>query len=311
MDPRHGERRLGDVGREHDPAPAVRLEHTLLLAGREPGVEREHLDVAAQAPGQRLRGVADLALAGEEDEHVARALAHQLLDGVADRVGLVAVRIVCVLDRPVADLDRVRAAGHLHHRRVAEVAAEALRVDRGRRDDQLQVGPAREDARQVAEQEVDVEAALVRLVDDDRVVAAQQLVALRLGQQQAVGHQPHEGLGAAAVAEAHRVADRLAEWHAELVGDPLGDRARGQPPRLRVRDRALDAAAELEADLRQLRRLARAGLPRDDDDLVVADRRQQVVLALGDRQLRRVADGRHGGAPALDERLCLGHGAQR
>ena len=42
---------------------------------------------------------------------------------------------------------------------------------------------------EVAEQEVDVEAALVRLVDDDRVVAAQQPVALDLGQQDAVGHQ--------------------------------------------------------------------------------------------------------------------------
>ncbi len=304
-DARDGERRLGDVGGEHDAAAGVRPEHALLLARGEAGVERQHVDVGAQPSLQGLGGVADLALAGQEHEHVAGALAHQLLDCVADRVGLVA--LLWILDRAVADLDGIGAAGHLDDRRAAEVAAEALGIDRRRRDDQLQVGPARQDPRDVAEQEVDVEAALVRLVDDDRVVAAQQLVALRLGEQQAVGHQPHERVAAAAVAEADRVPDRLADRHAQLVRDPLGDRARRQPARLSVGDRQ---ATELEADLRQLRRLARPRLARDHDDLVVADGRQQLVLALGDGELRRVMDRRHARAPALGARLC-GHAAQR
>jgi hypothetical protein len=66
---------------------------------------------------------------------------------------------------------------------------KALGVDGRRRDDHLQIRPLRQDLAQVAEQEVDVEAALVRLVDDDRVVGAQQRIVLRLGQQDAVGHQ--------------------------------------------------------------------------------------------------------------------------
>ena len=111
-DPRHGQRRLGDVRGQHDPARAARLEHALLLARGEPRVEREDLDVGPQPPLQRLGGVADLALAGEEDEHVTRRFAQQLLDGVADRVGLVAV----LWERPVAHLDRVGASGHLDHR---------------------------------------------------------------------------------------------------------------------------------------------------------------------------------------------------
>ena len=143
----------------------------------------------------------------------------------------------------------------------------------------------------------------MRLVDDHRVVAAQQRVALDLGQQQAVGHQPHERVLARAVAEAHGVADGLAERHAQLLGDPLGDGARGEPARLRVRDRAAHAAAELQAQLGQLRRLARAGLARHDDDLVVADRRQQVLAPAADRQLGRVADRGHGGAPLRHARL--------
>jgi hypothetical protein len=164
--------------------------------------------------------------------------------------------------------------GDLDDRRVlAEVPGEALGVDRRRGDDHLEVGPVGEDRLQVAEQEVDVEAALVGLVDDDRVVAAQQPVVLDLGEQQPVGHEPDEGVIRGAVGEAHGVADRVAERHLELVGDPLGHRPCRDAPRLGVADDPAHAAPELEADLRQLRRLARPGLARHHHDLVVADRR--------------------------------------
>ena len=49
-------------------------------------------------------------------------------------------------------------------------------------------GRLREQLLEVAEDEVDVQAALVCLVDDQRVVAAQHPVALDLGEQDAVGH---------------------------------------------------------------------------------------------------------------------------
>ena len=77
----------------------------------------------------------------------------------------------------------------------------------------------------------------------------------------------------------------------ELVGDALGDRARRDPPGLGVADQPVDAAAELEAQLRQLRALARSRLAGDDDDLVVADRREQLVAPGGDRQRRRDTSG--------------------
>ena len=58
--------------------------------------------------------------------------------------------------------------------------------------------------------------------------------------------------------------------------------------RLRVADQAAaagaEAAPELEADLRQLRGLARAGLAADDHDLVRRDRARDLVAPAGDRQ---------------------------
>ena len=66
---------------------------------------------------------------------------------------------------------------------------EALGIERCRRDDHLEVAPPRQELLQVPEQKIDVEAALVRLVDDDGVVCGKQPVALRFGEQDAVGHQ--------------------------------------------------------------------------------------------------------------------------
>ena len=56
---------------------------------------------------------------------------------------------------------------------------------------------------------------------------------------------------------------------AELVGDPRGHAAGGDAARLRVADQPLDAAAQLQADFRQLRRFARAGFAANDHHLAV------------------------------------------
>src|SRR5690606_20181417 len=146
---------------------------------------------------------------------------------------------------------------------------------------------------------VDVEAAFVCLVDDQHLVLAQHAVARDLGQQDAVGHDLHERLVARGVGEPHLVSDGTAQFAADLGRDALGDRARGDTPRLRVPDLPPNAQSEVEADLRQLRRLARPGLAGDDHDLVVADRLGEVLGTSADRQLFGIRDARYRGpAPA-------------
>ena len=137
------------------------------------------------------------------------------------------------------------------------------------------------------------------LVDDQGVVAAQVPVALQLGEQDAVGHHLDERVAAGVVGEADLVADDSAELDAELLGDALGDRAGRDAAGLGVPDGAGDPAAELEADLGDLGGLARAGLPRDDDDLVVADGVGDVLAARRDRQLLGVGDPGYERTPAL------------
>ncbi len=282
----------------------------MLLGGREASVERDHLGDGQLHPVQGVGGVADLPLAGEEDEDVAARpgvpLGPQLLDGLADaghHVALLGLGTVGVDERAVADLDGEGAArdlddrGRLPRGRVGEVLGEALGVDRRRGDDDLEVRAPREQLLEVAEDEVDVEAALVGLVDDDRVVAAQVAVALHLGEQDAVGHDLDEGVAAALVGEADLVADGGAELDGQLLGQALGDGAGRDAPRLGVADDAVEAPAELEADLRDLGRLARAGLSGDDDDLVVADRGRDVVAPVDDGQVLGIGDRRNRGRP--------------
>ena len=137
----------------------------------------------------------------------------------------------------------------------------------------------------------------MRLVDDQRVVAAQLPVPLQLGEQDAVGHDAQQRAGGDPIGEADGVPDAPAEWRAELLGDPFGDRSGGDPPWLRVADETLHAAPELQAHLRELGALPRAGLPGDDDHLVVPDGRQELFTAGRDRQRLGIAQ-----APSPDDR---------
>jgi hypothetical protein len=104
---------------------------------------------------------------------------------------------------------------------------------------------------QIAEQEIVVEAALVRLVDDDRVLLAQVPVALRFGEQDAVSHELDVGARADLVGKADLVADRPAEFGLQFLRDA---------PRLSVADEFRHVTSEFEQNFRQLRGLARVGL---------------------------------------------------
>src|SRR5258706_377197 len=298
-DPGHGERGLRDVGREHDAPAAVRLEYALLLLGREPREQGQDLGVRRVVLSQRLRGLPDLALARQEHEHVALTLARQVLRRVADRLVEIVV-LVPGLDRMVTDLHRVDAPGNLDDGSAVEVLREPLGIDGRRGDDELEIRPPREELLHIAEQEVDVEAAFVRLVDDQRVVLAQLAIPLSLGEPNAVGHDLDVATRADAVGEADLVADGTARLGLQLLGDAGGGGARGDSARLGMPDKAMDAAADVQTNLGQLGGLARAGFAAHDNDLMARDRLCDLLAPLADRQLGRKLRARRERAAPLD-----------
>jgi hypothetical protein len=154
-----------------------------------------------------------------------------------------------------------------------------------------EVWPSRQDLAQVAQQEVDVQRALVRLVNDDGVVGFEQRIGLGLGQQDAVGHEFDGRIAAEPVLKAHLEAHHLAQGRLQLLGDTLGHAGRCDAPGLRVADHAALAGRVVELaaphgqrDFWQLRGLARAGLAADDDDLVRGHRSHDVFTLAGDWQ---------------------------
>ena len=112
----HRQRRLGDVGREHD-APAARSARTRAAARRPTAARtaagsrrRAHTGRRARPRAQQLAGLADLALAGQEHEDVARTFAPQVLGGVDDRL----LELLLVVGLASPSPRRVAAAGSEH-----------------------------------------------------------------------------------------------------------------------------------------------------------------------------------------------------
>ena len=129
----------------------------MLLRGREAPVEGEHLGTSEAQITDRLGGVADLALTRAEDQNITIALDRQLDHGVRNSGRLVSEPARSgILQGPVTHLDGVRPPRHLNYRSVVEVRREPRRVDGRRGDDDLEIGPPRQQPLDVPEQEVDV-----------------------------------------------------------------------------------------------------------------------------------------------------------
>ncbi|SAF75014.1 Uncharacterised protein [Enterobacter kobei] len=169
---------------------------------------------------------------------------------------------------------------------------EALRVDGRGGDDDFQIRTTRQQFFQVTEQEVNVQAALVRFVDDDGVVLHQQAILLDFRQQDTVSHQLDHGVIADVVAESHLVTDAATRLGLQLFGNTVRHGTRRQTTRLGVANQTFHPAPQLHADFRQLSGFPRTGFPCDNYHLVVAHGFQDVLFFLTDRQVFRVGNCR-------------------
>ena len=125
----------------------------------------------------------------------------------------------------------------------------------------------------------------MRLVDDERVIPAQQRVAVYLGQQDAVGHQLDDRICRHLVVETHLVTDQTAQLGLQFCGDAGGHRTRRNATWLGMTDTAQHPAPQRQTYLGQLRGLARTGLAADDDHLILRDGTRQILAPRHHRQV--------------------------
>ena len=196
---------------------------------------------------QQFGGVTDLTFARQKNQNVttgtfARKFVNRIEDGLPRLLFLFFIEF----RRVVAHLHRIEPAADFNHRRrlaaAGEVFGKASGIDGRRGHDQFEIGALRQDPSKIAQQKVDVEAALMRLVNDQRVIGLQQTVALRLGEQYAVGHHLDIGIARNLVGKTHLVADRMTQRCIKFGRHARGYGARSDTPRLRVTDQTRDTA---------------------------------------------------------------------
>ena len=265
-DPWDGEGSLGNIGREHDSPHGPRLEDSELVAQGQARVERQHLGLRKAKAVQRVRAFPDLALAREEDEHIALALFAVNLRECSGEPSL----HVTLRRRAVAHFDGVAPSRHLDDRGVAEKGGESAGIDGGGAHDNRQVAAPAHETLEMTEQHVDVEAALVRLVDDDGAVFTKSRVRLDFGEQNAVGHELETAAPRNPTIETHLVAHQFPDSGSGFRGDPRRHTACRDAPGLSVSDASSLVRPLDEAHFRKLGGLPRTGIATDDHHAVLA-----------------------------------------
>jgi hypothetical protein len=248
----YGQRGFGDVGRQHDARPATRLEHPVLLDGRQPGVQRQNLRVGRMVLAQTFRRFPDFPLAGKKDQNIAWPFFPHLVYCVQYRLLQIAVALVFVRgqQRPVAHLHGISPARDLDNGCLVEMAGKSFGIDGRRGNDQLEIGPARQQPLEIAQQEIDVQAALVGLVENDRFVLVQLPVALGFRQQNAIGHQFDPRIRPRPVGKTHLVTHLATDRRSQFCCDSRRHRAGGDPTRLGMADQPRRTQPERETDFR-------------------------------------------------------------
>ena len=230
-DAREGDARLRHVGGEHDLAALGPAEGAALLVEAQPAVEWDHLE----RPADRVGAGGDLGPARQEHEHVA-GIRRGAREGLGHALGEILRARQRRAAPQVAHVHRVEAARALEVA-AAEVSGNPLAVEGGAHH--RQAAPA---LREQAEQEIDVEAPLVQLVEHHVVGALERL---EIAQRHARGDEADPGIGAGAHVVPDHVAHVLAQRHALELGDPRREAAAGDPPRLHHHHPAGQPAGDL------------------------------------------------------------------
>ena len=241
-------------------------------------------DVDRSRGGEGLDTLArsqNLSRARKKDERVPLApvpiLANRALHGILDRVPRIRGAIL--------DVDRERPPFDLDDRRVTEVLGDGRRIERGRHHDDREVLPSPfTNLTKKGESEVGLEAALVKLVENDGRDPVEEGVVLNPPEQDAFGHHLETRPRRAPALEAHAVADLLADLPAALLGDAKRRSSRGDSSRLEQKNLSRLSVSRFEKCRRHTRCLARPRRRDEHERTALRDVRDDAIEIRIDRK---------------------------
>jgi len=150
-------------------------------------------------------------------------------------------------------------------------------------------------AREQTEQDVRVQTTLVRLIDDDHTILAQQEVMLDLFEQNTFGHHLDLRVALDLAVVTDLISNQSGTFSVELLRYTLGGRHGCDTTRLCHSDHTIATVACLVQELRHLGGFSGTCFTREDEDVVVGDRFHDLLLLAADRQLQaRVLREREG-----------------
>ncbi len=254
---RQRHRRLGHVGGQHHAAPALRvgLQHLALCLHRQLAVQRQQLQRRIQRVLQGRLHACDLALTGQEHQHVARMRGQRMFHRAA---GLRLQRFVAARWK-MRHFHRVAAPGTAQPRGI-EKTGQALAIQRGRHrhDAQVLAHLALHIQRQ-RQTQVAGQMPFVEFVEEQRAHAFQHRVVLQHAGQDALGDHLDPRARGGLVLEADAVAHGLADRLAELARHEQRGAARGHPAWFQHHDAAARQPGRIQQRQRHLGGLAGAG----------------------------------------------------
>ena len=186
----HGQRCLGDGGRQHHLALPIRrrVQRQILFRRRQFAMQGQHQRIE---PTQPFGGAANLPPARQESQHIAGVRRQRLTD--CTRHGFGQVARVAQIPRSMADFDRISAAQAFNHRRgraaFRHQPGEARAIKGRGHGEQAQFGA--ESALEIKRQgqcQISIQIAFMRLVEKNRSDAFKAGIALQAAHQQAFRH---------------------------------------------------------------------------------------------------------------------------
>ena len=236
--------------------------------------------------------------------------------GSQSKIAALSCDFIKFFQTPVSDLYRIRPTGNFDdgHRiaaiypPVGKMFGKAFCINGCRSNDQFEFRSAGQQSLHHSEQKVDVERPFVCLVNDERVVLSKIFVRLRLGKQDAIGHQFDKGIVGDFSIESNFVTDGMSERRIKFFGNSSGNGSGGNSSRLGVPDGAVDSTPDFETDFRQLRGLPGTGFSTHDDDLIVSDQIGNLAPPLDDGQVIVVGEVECFEQGASSVRIVVFHG---
>ena len=136
------------------------------------------------------------------------------------------------LARSVADRQRMQGTRHINHRAVAQEVRHRRRLQCRRHYQDAKVRSCEPRLASQRQTQVGVDAALVKLIDDQRGDAAQQGIILQVGRENAFSDHQQPGVSTGLLLEADVPSHLLSQRPATLVGDATRHGPSGDPARL-------------------------------------------------------------------------------